>query len=132
METHPPGMAEAQPQDLQPGFLGHRTALCSMLLSCETYFHPPTLPPMSGHGLLSPQANRAQLDRPSIREAPRCDGVMALSALEKDSPFKEKGKALCAGICACFVMGHITLNPKEEGKRGGGELLPFWWEQHLS
>lgn len=44
---------------------------------------------------------------------------MTLGALEKDSPFKEKGKALCAGICACFVMGHITLNPKEEGKRGG-------------
>lgn len=41
-------------------------------------------------------------------------------ALEKDSPFKEKGKAFCAWICACFVMGHITMNPKEEGKRGGG------------
>lgn len=44
-------------------------------------------------------------------------------ALEKDSPFKEKGKALCAQICACFVMGHITMNPKEEGKRGGSFCL---------
>lgn len=61
METYPLGMAEAQPQDLHPGFLGHRAALCSMLLSCETYFHPPTLTPMSGHGLLSPQANKPSL-----------------------------------------------------------------------
>lgn len=45
--------------------------------------------------------------------------MAALGALKKESPVKERGKALCAGLWACFVMGHITLNPKEEGKRGG-------------
>jgi len=91
-----------------------------MLPSDKTYVHPPSLVPTSGHGLLSPQARRVRLDRPSVPEAPPRDGAMALRALEKDSPFKEKGKALCAGIGASSVMGHVALNPKEEGKRGGG------------
>lgn len=86
---------------------GHPAAPGSTPPSYGTCCHPPTLPPSSGHGLLSAHPERAQLEHPSTQEAPRRDGVMALGALETDSPFKEKGKALCAGTV--LVLSWDTL-----------------------